>query len=244
MATQFRELMFEEMTMRSHSQRTKTAYLQSMTRLCSHFKKTADQITIPEIREYLLQLLKESNLKPRTINREISAFRFFYTHVMGWNLRPDALPKQRAPRFVPMVLSEQEVASMINACDSLFYKALIMLTYSSGLRQSEVRNLKISDVDSKRMILHIREGKGGKDRQALLSPVALKMLRTYWRCHRLHRPVKSDYLFIGTNRNDGKLGEKMSHTALGYIVSRAAELAGIKKKFTHIFYATPLQIIF
>jgi len=244
MATEFRELMFEEMTMRSHSQRTKTAYLQSMTRLCKHFKKIADQITIPEVRAYLLFLLKEGKLKPRSINREIAAIRFFYNHVMGWNLSQDVLPKQRAARFVPQVLSEQEVAAMINACDSLFYKALIMLTYSSGLRQGEVRNLKIGDVDSKRMILHIREGKGKKDRQALLSPVALKLLRDYWRGHRLHRPVKSEYLFIGTNRNDKKLGEKMSHTALGYIVSQAAKLAGVKKKFIRTFYVTRLQRIF
>lgn len=244
MATAFRELMFEEMTMRSHSQRTKTAYLQSMTRLCKHFKKTADQITIPEIRAYFLSLLKEGRLKPRSINREIVAIRFFYINVMGLNLNQDVLPKQRVARFVPQVLSEQEVAAMINACDNLFYKALIMLTYSSGLRQSEIRNLKISDIDSKRMILHIREGKGKKDRQALLSPVALKLLRDYWRGYRLNKPVKSEYLFIGTRRKDNKIGEKMSHTAVGYIVSYAAKLAGVKKKFIHTYYVTRLQRIF
>lgn len=244
MATDFRELMFEEMTMRSHGQRTKTAYLQSMARLCKYFKKPADQISIPEIRTYLLSLLKEGKLKPRSINREIAAIRFFYVNVMGWNLGQDALPKQRAARFVPQVLSEQEVAAMINACDNLFYKALIMLTYSSGLRQSEVRNLKSSDVDSKRMVLHIREGKGKKDRQALLSPVALKLLRNYWRGYRLHKPVKSEYLFIANQRSDNKIGEKMSHTALGYIVNYAAKLAGVKKKFIHICYVTRLQHTF
>jgi integrase/recombinase XerD len=235
MSADYKELLLEEMAIRSLSTNTKRAYIRSMKGLCNYFKRTADQITVKDIRAYILFMLKEKQLAPRTINREIAAYRFFFTHVMGWVWSADALPKQKAPRHVPVVLSEAEVASMIEACDNLFYKALIMLTYSSGLRQSEVRNLRVTDIDSKRMILHVRQGKGNKDRQALLSPVALKMLRDYWRLYRAQRPFKSDLLFIGTRLRKDRLVDQMSHTAMGYIFSQAAKRAGIKKKSTPIF---------
>lgn len=243
MRSDYKELLLEEMAIRSLSTNTKLGYIRSMKKLCNHFKRTADQITVKDIRAYILYMLKERKLAPRTINREIAAYRFFFTHVMGWVWSSDALLKQKAPRHVPVVLSEAEVASMIEACDSLFYKALIMVTYSSGLRQSEVRNLRITDIDSKRMILHVRQGKGNKDRQALLSPVALKMLRDYWRLFRAQRPFKSDLLFIGTRLRKDRLVDQMSHTAMGYIFTQAAKRAGIKKKFIPTFSDTRSQRI-
>ena len=151
----------------------------------------------------------------------------------------------KAKRKLPIVLTQEEVMSMINVVENIFWKALIMLMYSTGLRQGEVRKLKKGDIDSKRMVIHVRDGKGGKGRQALLSPKVLKCLRQYWRERRLNNPVESDYLFIPTkNSHSGKLAKKLSHTAVGYIVARVAKLAGIKKKFTHIFCVTPLQLIF
>jgi site-specific recombinase XerD len=111
------------------------------------------------------------------------------------------------------------------------YKAVIMTTYSAGLRNTEVRNLKVHDIDSKRMVIHVRNGKGQRDRQALLSPLTLQCLRTYWRLCRVNNPVKSDWLFMPTkNSHGGELKNKFSHTALGYIFTTAAKAARIKKK--------------
>ena len=130
---------------------------------------------------------------------------------------------------------------MIDSTHNVFWKAVIMTTYSSGLRNTEVRSLKVSDVDRKRMVLVVRNGKGGVDRHALLSPLTLKCLETYWRLFRLNSKAKSDYLFMPTkNSHSGNLDKCLSHTSLGYMIEKAAEFAGIKKKLLRIRFATLL----
>jgi len=122
----------------------------------------------------------------------------------------------------------------------VFWKAVVMTLYSSGIRHAELRNLKACDIDSKRMVINIRNGKGGQDRQSLLSPLTLKCLRTYWRLFR-KGSVHTDYLFTPSkNSYNGVLKKRLSHTAIGYIVSRVAEFAGIKKKSIRTPFAIPL----
>lgn len=242
MATKYHSLLVTEMQTRGLREKTQQVYVREMQKFCSYHRKTPDQLDLAEIRSYQRFLVVERGLSPRSVNRALSAIRFFFFNVLNKFWHEDALPRLKVNHNIPQVLSEDEVALMIKSVHSLFYKAVLMLTYSAGLRNSEVRNLKKTDIDSKRMVIHIREGKGGRDRQALLSPVALKYLRDYWRAYRLNSRVDSDWLFIPTkNSHGGNINKRLSHTTLGYIVQKAADVAGIKKKFTHISYATRLR---
>lgn len=245
MATDFKKKLMDEMEVRGLKEATKRAYLGSMRSFCNYHKKRPDELDLPDIKEYQRHLAADKKASPNTINRSISAIRFFYKNILGRHWYDDALPRMRAPRKMPQVLSEKEVAQMINVINSPLHKAVLMVLYSAGLRQGELRALKVSDIDSDRMVIHIRNGKGGIDRQAQLTPLALTYLRTYWKALRVNNPVKSDYLFIPKkNSHSGTVAMKLSHTAIGYMVRKSAELAGIKKKFTPIFYVTPLQLIF
>jgi site-specific recombinase XerD len=238
--------MIEEMEIRGLDPDTKKAYLSSMLMFTQFYNKPPAMLDVAEIKKYQLYLLKdeERKLAPNSVNRHLSAIKFFYRNVLGRHWYADALPRVKAKKTLPDVLSEEEVASMIDSTHNVFWKAVIMTTYSSGLRNTEVRNLKISDVDRKRMILVVRNGKGGVDRHAILSPLTLKCLETYWRLFRLNNEAKSDYLFMPTkNSHDGKLDKSLSHTSLGYMIEKAAEFARIKKKLLRTRFATLLRPI-
>ena len=231
MATKYHKLMSTEMQTRGLREKTQKVYIREMQKFCNYHKKTPDQLFLPEIKSYQRFLVVDRGLSPRSINRAISAIRFFYFNVMNQYWHEEALPRLKVSHKIPQVLSEAEVAHMIKSIHSPFYKAVLMVTYSAGLRNSEVRNLKKTDIDSKRMVIHIRDGKGGRDRQALLSPVALQYLRIYWRVYRLRNCADSDWLFIPTkNSHGGNTNKRLSHTTLGYIVQKAADVAGVKKK--------------
>lgn len=230
MASKLREKMVQEMEIRGLDDKTKVCYLRSMEKLTSFYKKTADNIELPEIKSYQQHLVRQK-YAANSVNRHISGIRFFYFHVMERNWYSGRIPQVKGQSKIPIILSEDEVARMIDSVHSVFYKAILMVSYSAGLRQSEVRNLKALDIDSKRMVINVRNGKGKKDREALLSPLTLKCLRTYWRLFRLKNEVKSDWLFIPTkNSFSDCLDKKLSHTSIGYILNLAVREAGIKKK--------------
>ncbi|MBI3293322.1 MAG: site-specific integrase [Deltaproteobacteria bacterium] len=244
MATRLRDRMIAEMEVRGLKEGTKSQYLDSMEKFVEFHKRPPVKLAVEDIKAYQLHLLKEKELAPNSINKELSGIRFFYRYVLGRHWYTDALPRVKTSRKMPAVLSEEEVASMIDSVHKVMWKAVIMTLYSSGIRHRELRNLKIQDIDSKRMCIHIRDGKGGKDRQALLSPITLKCLRTYWRLCRVHNPVKSDWLFMPTkNSHSGELKKKFSHTAIGYILRKAGQLAGIKKKSIRTYSVTRLPSI-
>lgn len=241
MATRLRDLMVTEMEVRGLNPQTQKEYLDSMQKFFEFYKdKPPKKIGIEDIKAYQLYLIKDRELAANSINRHLSAIRFFFRHVLGRHWYADALPKMKTPRKMPVILSEEEVAAMIDSVHKVMWKAVIMTLYSSGIRHRELRNLKVRDIDSQRMCIIIRNGKGGSDRQALLSPITLACLRTYWRLCRVHNPVKSDWLFIPTKNSwGGELKKRFSHTAIGYILRKAGKLAGIKKKSIRISCATP-----
>ncbi len=242
MAIRLRDRMIAEMQVRGLRESTQKEYLYSMEKFIEFYKKPPVKLGVNDIKAYQLYLIKERELAPNSVNKGLSGVRFFYRYVLGRHWYVDQLPRVKTNRTMPAVLSEEEVAAMIDSVHKVMWKAVIMTLYSSGIRHRELRNLKITDIDSKRMCIHIRAGKGGKDRQALLSPITLACLRTYWRLCRVHNCVESDWLFIPTkNSYGGELKKKFSHTAIGYILKKAASLAGIKKKSTHISCATPSQ---
>ncbi len=240
-----KQRVLEEMEVRALDKDTLKAYMSSLEKFFSHFKgRTAKSLCIEEIKEFQRHLLKE-NFAPNSINRHLSAIRFFYRFVYGRHWYTDSLPRLKSPQLQPIVLSKEEVSQMIKSVRKIFYKAIIMTLYSTGMRQQELRNLKITDIDSKRMVITIRSGKGQKDRQALLSPTTLECLRQYWREDRLKQKIKSDWLFIPTkNCHSGEINKQLSHTAIGYIIDVATKAAEIKKKLLHTHFGTHLQFIF
>lgn len=227
--------MIDEIEVRNLDEKTKRAYLNSMEFFVKFHGKDPVDLEIPDIKKYQLYMIQEKKYAPSTISRHIVGIRFYYRYVLGRHWYADSLPRVKVNRRAPVVLSEKEIALMIDSVHKVFYKAVIMVMYSAGLRNSEVRNLKATDIDSSRMVIHVRCGKGGRDRQALLSPLVLKCLRTYWRLYRVHNKVKSEWLFIPTKSPSTGLDKPLSHTALGYILTTAAKAAGIKKKFTLIY---------
>ena len=143
------------------------------------------------IRQLLFTTFKFS---PNTVILRLAALRFFYIHVLkrGWSIAETPYPKK--VRHLPGVLSQEEVARLIEAADTPFHRILLMTMYATGARRAEAAHLKVSDIDSQRMVVHIREGKGGKDRDVMLSPKLLEELRIYWRG--LRRKPK-EWLFPG-----------------------------------------------
>jgi len=237
------DLMVKEIDLRGLDDKTKTTYLRSMRCFLEHYKKDPNELELDDLKRYQIYLLKHRRLAPNSVNKEISAIKFYYMHVLERYWYTIALPRVRAPKKIPVILSEEEVANLINSVHNVMYKAIIMVMYSSGLRNAEVCTLKTVDIDSKRMVIDVRDGKGHRDGQALLAEMTLRCLRTYWRLFRRNRGrTDSDWLFvaskIGKNRNHDNC---LSHTAIGYVIKTAIKASGIKKKLLPMSCVTPLQ---
>ena len=227
----FRREMQDELEVRGLEFKTGKAYIRSMEMFVEFFGGPAVEADVKDIKAYQRYLLKERKLSVNTINRYLSGIRFYFRHVHGRHWYSDTLPRLKEVRRAPVVLSQKEVAAMIHSVKKTFYKAVITLMYSSGLRSEELRSLKVTDIDSKRMVIQVRNGKGGRDRQALLSPYALNILRQYWRECRLGKPIESEWLFIPSKTNKGPSAKPLSPTAVSYMLKIAAKAAGIKKKY-------------
>jgi site-specific recombinase XerD len=153
-----------------------------MRRLVSHAKVPADQISEPQVRGFLLEL-SGRGLSASSMNQAISALRFFFNGVLRrqWDLD---IHYQRAPQRVPVTLTPDEVSRLLDAVPTLRERTAMEIAYASGLRLGEVLNLRLTDIDSGRMVLRVDQGKGKKDRNVMLSPALLKTLRLYWRASR------------------------------------------------------------
>lgn len=242
-----KERFIEETTVRALSPATVRAYEGSLKQFFDFYKgKAAKSLGIPEIKAYQRYLLEKGIYSPHTVNRHMTAIRVFYRWVYNrYDYTANTLPRIRAQRKQPVVLSRDEVRRMIGSVNKAFYKAVLMTLYSTGLRAGEVRRLKVTDIDRDRMVITVKEGKGKKDRQALLSPVTLDYLEKYWRQDRLKNKHKSEYLFMPTkNSHGGEIKKKLSHTALGYIIKVAVKAAGIKKKSLPIPFVIPSPFTF
>jgi len=175
-----------------------------------------------EIREYLYHLITGKDLGDSSINSAYSALKFFYktTLCRDWNMAK--IPRRKPEKRLPVVLDGSEIKQLLAVTANLKHRALLMITYSAGLRVSETAHLKVSSIDSKRMQLRIDQGKGNKDRYTLLSPVTLNLLRDYWR---QYRPFS--WLF------PGRLPESpISTRSIQKVFKKAKRKAGIKKPAT------------
>jgi integrase/recombinase XerD len=174
-----REAMVREMALRGFAARTQKAYVGWMARLVSRTRVPADQLAEAQVRAYLAEL-SQGGLSSSTLNQAISAIRFFFNDVLrrAWPLE---IHYQRAPQRVPVTLSPEEVGRLLAVVPELRERAAMEIAYGTGLRLNEVLQLKVTDIDSERMIVRVNQGKGKKDRNVMLSPALLETLRAYWK---------------------------------------------------------------
>jgi site-specific recombinase XerD len=231
-------MMLEELQRRNYSDSTVRVYLATIRDFSTHFHQPPDQLGAEHIRLFQVHLLKQKKLAVASVKQRTSALRFFFVKTLRRPYMLEQIPYPKVPRRLPTVLSEAEVARLIDSASNLLHRAMLMMLYSTGIRRAELCRLKVSDVDSKRMILHIREGKGGRDRDVPLSSTLLETLREYWRWMK-----PKTYLFPGTVKNwraDVPITDKIPWHAC----REAAQRAGIDKRVTpHILrhsYATHL----
>lgn len=220
-----RRRMLEDMRMRGLREHTQRDYVRFVRSFAAFLGRSPDTATAEDIRRFQVHQ-HEAGAQPPTINSSVSALRFFFTITLD---RPDLsrrLVLVRHPRKLPDVLSVEEVGRLLEAAPGAKYKAALGTAYGAGLRVSEVAALKIDDIDSKRMLIRVEQGKGRKDRNAMLSPQLLELLRLWWREGK-HRNVilPHGWLFPGQSRTD-PISTRQLHRA----VHEAAERAGIRKR--------------
>ena len=181
--TELREKMIREMELRNLSKNTQKSYLQAVSGLAKYYMQSPDKMTKEMIEDYLLYLKKEKGQALTTIGSAITGLRFFYSHVLGDQQLSPSLSFSKTPKKLPTVLSQEEIWSIINAPDNMKHRLMLMTVYSAGLRASEALVLKPEHIDSKRMLIKVEEGKGGKQRYTLLSKKLLPELREYYRTY-------------------------------------------------------------
>ena len=196
--------MKEDMEMRGFSPYTKDSYERKAKDVIKYFKKPMEEVTTEELRKYLLKYLKEERkLSERSVNYYNSVIRFMYEVTMDKLINKKQLPMYRNRRKMKDVLTKEELSAFFNACDNYMYKTIFMLIYGSGLRVSEAVNLKIEDIDSKKMRIFVRGGKGGKDRYTVLPKISLEMLRKYYKIYKPKHP--EGYIFLNREGNQIKI---------------------------------------
>ena len=205
-----------------YSNSTINSYSSSFEEFINYFHtKKIDEISEPEILEFLRYLVVDRHVSASSQNTSINAIKFYYEKVLGESRKFYYVDRPRREKTLPVVLNKEEVTKMIKLTDNVKHKAILMLIYSAGLRISEAINLRIEDIDSERRLIHIKGAKGKKDRTSLLSDKTLVFLREYYKLY-----VPKEYLFTG------QYGGKYAATSIQKIVKAAAKKAGIKKNVT------------
>jgi integrase/recombinase XerD len=198
--THLRKMMLEELERRNYSQSTVRTYVKTIEDLALYFKRSPDQLGPDHLRQYQAYLFRERKLAPNTVIQRTAALRFFFVATLR---RPWAIAETPYPRKtfrLPKILSPEQVARLIDAAPTVFYRILLMTLYATGLRRAELAHLKVRDIDSERMVVHVKGGKGRKDRDVMLSPKLLDELRRYVRGLR-QRPEL--WLFPGNRWHTG-----------------------------------------
>ena len=215
-----RDRMVDGMRLRGLSEGTQGCYLRAAEGLCKHYNRPPDQIEPEEVQGYLLYLSDVKGLKHSTCNTIVVGLRFLYQRVLGQQDVEWWLPLRKEPQKLPVVLSREELGRLFAASAHPKHRALLMTIYAGGLRVSEAVNLQLGDIDGSRMVIRIREGKGGKDRYALLSERLRQELRDYWKLER--SPL---WLFPGED-----MSVPMSPSTAANVYKKAKANAGITKE--------------
>ena len=226
--THLRQIMIEELRRRNFADSTIRSYLHAVEHFSRYFHRRPDQLGPEHIRQYQAALFTNLKFSPNTVTLRLAALRFFYIQVLkrGWSIAETPYPKKVF--HLPEILSQEQVARLIDAAEFPFHRILLMTLYATGARRAEVAHLKISDIDSQRMVIHIRGGKGRKDRDVMLSPKLLAALRVYWRGFR-HKPM--NWLFPGNRWHTASY--PVTTKVLWTACQNAAERAGLAHKHIH-----------
>jgi len=239
--TNLRQRVLEELQRRNYSPSTIRSYILAVKQFAEYFGKPPDRLGATHVKRFQWYLLQERKLDPETVEMRMSALRFFFKKMLKRrDMHFDDLPFPKTPRKLPTVLSPEEVRRMIEGTTNLMHRTLLMVLYGTGVRRRELSLLKVADIDSKRMVIHIRQGKGSRDRDVPLSPKLLEALRQYW----LWKKPRV-YLFPST---EGQRGAEapMSDKVVWWAVREAARRAGITRKigphtFRHSFATELLE---
>lgn len=189
-----RKQMQADMVLRGLAARTQKSYIAAVVGLARHYHRSPEQLSQDEVQQYLLHLIEERKLAWASTNQAACALRFLYHFTLKQPTAHFIIPSRKAPAKLPEILSREEVGRILSNCLNLKHRTILMATYAAGLRVSETCMLKVSDIDSERMMLRVENSKGGKDRYTLLSPRLLDTLRLYWRATR-----PADLLFTKTD---------------------------------------------
>jgi integrase/recombinase XerD len=216
----FGSLQIKEMQIRNYSPRTIDTYCKLLCNFEKESGKSLYEITTEDFKSKLHFMITQKGSSTSTINQLISAFKIFYVDVCHREWEEFHVKRPRCEKKLPIVLSLEEVGRMISVTNNLKHKAILMLTYSAGLRRMEVLQIKPKDIDSQRMQVRVVQGKGKKDRYTILSQKTLDILRQYYKAE---RPEK--YLFEPT----GRKGQVLSEKSMEQIVKNSAKKAGLKK---------------
>jgi site-specific recombinase XerD len=218
-------MMLEELQRRNYAQHTTRSYIRAVEDFARHFNCSPDRLGPRHIREYQAELFERRKLSAGSVAVRLAALRFFYCKTLkkGWSIAESPYPKKG--HRLPAILSQEEVAQLIQAASTSFHRTLLMTLYATGVRRAELTHLKVSDIDSKRMVIHVQGGKGRKDRDVMLSPKLLEVLREHWRGLR-HKP--SAWLFPGNrwHTGDTPIDTKVVWNAC----QEAAQRAGLQKR--------------
>ena len=177
--TPLRQRMIDDMQLRNLAPATQRNYIHSVAEFAKYFRLSPEVLDLEAVRQYQLHLVTERKLSPQSVNQYVSAVKFLYTVTLEMPWSDDCFVRQRCPMKLPLVLSPEELLQFFDYVPSLKYRAALMTCYGAGLRVSEVVALKISDIDAQRMLIRVEQGKGQKDRYAMLSPRLLEVLRRY-----------------------------------------------------------------
>jgi site-specific recombinase XerD len=215
MMGKLRDQMLMDLQLSGAKPSTQRTYLREAENLARYFHKSPEQLGEDELKAYLLYLMKERHLSEGTFRFYVAALKFLYRTTLKREWAVEKIRYPRAKRKLPVVLDLSEVKSLFAVTKNLKHKAILMMTYASGLRASETAHLKLTDIDSKRMMVRVSQGKGGKDRYSILSQRTLEQLRQYW-----HKYRPREWLFEGAKKD-------------GHITTHSSQRPYLKAQLRH-----------
>jgi site-specific recombinase XerD len=219
--------MFDELQLRNYAEFSIERYLDAVQKFAEFFGKSPQRLGPEQVRKFLLHLVQERKLAPSTVEIHRAALKFLYVKTLQQPWFDERIPRARKRQRLPAVLSAEEITRILDHTINLKHWVMIAMFYATGLRCNELRNLKISDIDSQRMVIHVREGKGGVPRDIGLSPALLERLRVYWRWGK-----PKDWLFPSKMRPQ----QMMERKTIRLACNTAGRRAGINKPVTpHVF---------
>ena len=225
--TKLRQRMLEELQRRNFAASTIRYYIRTVRDFAAYFKKPPDQLGVEELRQFQLHMLRDQKLATGTVENRMTSLHFFFKKVLK-RYDPELYDMKltRVPKKLPIVLSPEEVEKLIAAAPNLRYRIILLVLYATGLRRAEAARLKLADIDSQRMILHVRAGKNSRDRELPLTPKLLEALRAYWRACKVKPKV---YLFP-TRFKATEEERPVSDKVVWHACVESARRAGLSKR--------------